>query len=139
DGGCVFPRGARRTRFDEAAHGVIVVRDHELRRGKIIFHSRRVIVGKPHNSERRHGIAAARLAFGNETAKFGEPFAKARIAAAMQIGVVLSYGGIGSGGWIERGLVAIGGHAVRRGNGKAAKTPSVMFVERSVSGDGAHG
>ena len=95
--GCVFPIGARRNRFDEAAHGVIVVRDHELRRGKIIFHSRRVIVGKPHNSERRHGIAAARFAFGNETAKFGEPFAKARIAAAIQIGVVLSYGGIGSG------------------------------------------
>src|SRR5207302_8638683 len=37
ENGRIFPVSARRDCFDEAPHGVIVVRDHELRRGKIIF------------------------------------------------------------------------------------------------------
>ena len=135
----VFPIHARRNRFDQPPDGVVVVRNHELRRRKPFFDSRGVIVGKAHHHERRHGIRFACLALGDESLKLREPFAKPRVPPAAGMGMVFGHRGVRASRRFERGFVAIHGHDVRRREVEAAEARAVMIRERSLVGNVANG
>src|SRR5260370_22291903 len=97
-----------------------------------------MFVGKPQYAERGHGIGTARLALRNEAAKLRKPFAQPRIAAALCILIVAGDRGIKRRRWIQRGLVAIHGHAIRGGDIKTPEARVVMVLERFFVADGAH-
>ncbi len=92
----VFPIHARRNRFDQPPDRVVVVGNHELRRGKSFLDSRGVVIGKAHHRERGHGIRFVRFALGYEIAKLREPFAQPGIASAVGIRIVLGHRGVRS-------------------------------------------
>ena len=98
-----------------------------------------MIVGKTHHRERRHGIRFAGFALGDELLEFCQPFAKAGVAPAVGVRIVLRHGRVCSLRRSERRLVAIHRHAVGSGEVEAPETGTVMVCERSLVGNVANG
>src|SRR5712692_2409696 len=98
-----------------------------------------MVIGKPHNGKRGHGVRAARFAVFEESLKLGEPFAETRIAAAVGVRIVARYGWIERGRRIESGFVAIHRHAVRRSDVEASKAQAMVLLQRGFIGYGSDG
>ena len=123
----IFPIGARRDRFHEPPHRVVVVRDHELRCRKSGLQSGGMIVGESQYVERRHGVQMACLALRDKDAKLREPFSESRISSAIRMRVVPCNCRIKRARRIQCGFVAVHGHAVRRRHVKASEARAVMI------------